>query len=58
MCLGGCPMANIWQNGLPLTKSQFSCTIEHIFLPKILTKMLENDKLIEIMCKNPAKSIE
>lgn len=53
ICLGGCPMANIWQNGLPLTKSQFTCIVEHIFLPKILTKMIENDKIINVMCEEP-----
>ncbi len=58
MCLGGCPMANIWQNGLPLTKSRFTCTVEHIFLPKILTKMLENDKIINVMCEDPIRIFE
>ncbi len=58
MCLGGCPMANIWQNGLPLSKSQFTCTVEHIFLPKILTKMIENDKIINVMCEDPTRIFE
>lgn len=58
ICLGGCPMANIWQNGLPLTKSQFTCIVEHIFLPKILTKMIENDKIINVMCEEPLISFE
>lgn len=53
ICLGGCPMANIWQNGLPLTKSIFTCTVEHIFLKKILTKMLDNPNIIKVMCENP-----
>lgn len=51
-------MANIWQNGLPLTKFQFTCIVEHIFLPKILTKMIENDKIINVICEEPLISFE
>lgn len=56
ICLGGCPMANIWQNGLPLTKSNFTCTIEHVLLPKLLSRMIEEEKIIKVICENPKKS--
>ena len=55
ICLGGCPMANIWQNGLPLTKSKFTCQVEHAFLPRLLLKLIENDKIINVIMENPEK---
>ena len=55
ICLGGCPMANIWQNGLPLTKSKFTCQVEHAFLPRLLLKIIENDKIINVIMENPER---
>ncbi len=52
ICLGGCPMANIWQNGLPLKKSAFTCTVEHTLLPKLLLKIIENKKIMNVIMEN------
>jgi uncharacterized protein len=52
ICIGGCPMANIWQSGLPLKKSNFTCKVEHAFLPTILLKIAENPKIMEILMEN------
>lgn len=55
ICLGGCPMANIWQNGFPLTKSDYTCTIERLFLPKLLSEMINNDKILNVIMEYPEK---
>ena len=52
ICLGGCPMANIWQSGLPLKKSAFTCTVEHTLLPKLLLKIIENKKIMNVIMEN------
>lgn len=53
ICLGGCPMANIWENGFPLTKSNYTCMLEKIFLPKILSKISQNENIIQVIMENP-----
>lgn len=55
ICLGGCPMANIWQGGFPIKKSNFTCTVEHVLIPKLLDKIIENDKIMNVIMENPQK---
>lgn len=55
ICLGGCPMANIWQGGLPIKKSNFTCVVEHTLIPKLLSKIIENDKIMKVVMENPTK---
>jgi uncharacterized protein len=52
ICLGGCPMANIWRNGLPLKKSAYTCSIEHALLPNLLLIMAENPIIMDIVMEN------
>lgn len=52
ICLGGCPMANIWRNGLPLKKSSYTCAIEHAFLPELLLMMAENPIIMDVVMEN------
>lgn len=52
ICLGGCPMANIWENGFPVRKSQYTCIIEHEFLPKLLLMILNNKRIMDVVMEN------
>lgn len=52
ICKGGCPMANIWQNGLPLKKSSFTCAVEKIFIPKLLSLMIIKPHVRQIVLEN------
>lgn len=52
ICLGGCPMANIWRNGLPLTKSSFTCILEHEFLPELLLSMANDPIIMNVVMEN------
>ena len=52
ICLGGCPMANIWRNGLPLTKSAFTCVLEHEFLPELLLSMANDPIIMNVVMEN------
>lgn len=52
ICLGGCPMANVWRNGLPLKKSTYTCAIEHALLPELLLMMAENPIIMKILMEN------
>jgi len=49
ICHGGCPMANIWRNGLPIRKSMFTCTVEHTLLPKLLLAIAEDPRIAKIV---------
>lgn len=49
ICHGGCPMANIWRNGLPLRKSMFTCVVEKTLLPKLLLLIALNPKVAEVI---------
>lgn len=53
ICLGGCPMSNIWKNGFPLRKSNFTCAVEHNLIPNLLLMMAENEAIFNIMMENP-----
>lgn len=55
ICLGGCPMANIWQGGLPIKKSNFTCVVEHTLIPKLLSKIIENERIMQVVMENPTK---
>ena len=55
-CLGGCPMANIWRNGLPLKKSEYTCTLEHSFLPNLLLKIAENPIIMEVVMEEASRT--
>ena len=52
LCLGGCPMANIWRNGLPLKKSAYTCSIEHEFLPKLLLMIAKEPIIMDVVMEN------
>lgn len=52
ICRGGCPMANIWQNGLPLRKSDFTCTIEKHFIPELLHLLIKKPKTRNVVLEN------
>lgn len=52
LCLGGCPMSNIWQNGFPLKKSRYTCIIEHSLLPTLLFNIATNSKIADIVLDN------
>lgn len=53
ICHGGCPMANIWENGIPIRKSAFTCTVEHELLPKLLLLIAENKSIANVVIENP-----
>lgn len=53
ICLGGCPMANIWQGGLPVKKSKYTCVIMHYFLPKIMLAISKNERILNILIEEP-----
>lgn len=53
ICLGGCPMANIWQGGFPLKKSKYTCLIMNQFLPKILLAISKDEKILDILIEDP-----
>ena len=57
ICHGGCPMANIWQNGFPLTRSKFTCIVQHALLPEILYLLATNDKIASIIMENVEKTL-
>lgn len=52
ICLGGCPMANIWRNGLPLKKSAYTCALEHALLPDLLLMMAKNPIIMNVVMEN------
>jgi uncharacterized protein len=52
LCHGGCPMANIWRGGLPLRKSMFTCTLEKVFLPKLLLMLAEDPRISGIVMED------
>lgn len=45
ICHGGCPMASIWKNGLPLRKSKFTCAVQHSFIPELLLLIAVDDRI-------------
>lgn len=49
ICQGGCPMAGLWEHGLPVRKSMYTCTFEHYFLPKLLLAMAENPDVVTVL---------
>ena len=49
ICQGGCPMSGVWEKGLPLRKSGYTCVVEHTFLPKLLLRMAEEPKIVEVV---------
>lgn len=49
ICKSGCPMANIWQGGLPIQKSSFTCAVEKTFLPKLLLAISKNPTIGDIV---------
>jgi len=57
ICLGGCPMSNIWENGIPIKKSKYTCELQHEFLPKLLFKIATNPKVMDVIMEN-AERIE
>ncbi|MBU1017138.1 radical SAM protein [Patescibacteria group bacterium] len=52
LCQGGCPMANIWQSGLPVRKSAFTCSVEHELLPKLLLMLAENPHIADVIMED------
>lgn len=52
ICLGGCPMSNIWENGLPLKKSPFTCVISKIIVPEILNRLIKNDYYSKVLIED------
>lgn len=54
LCLGGCPMSNIWQNGFPVRKSPYTCVIEHEFLPQLLWRIATNDQVAKTVLEREA----
>ena len=42
LCGGGCPMRNLQENGFPPKPSSYICQIEHLFLPKILSLIAQD----------------
>ncbi len=54
LCLGGCPMSNIWQNGFPVRKSKYTCAIEHAFLPELLLKIAVDKRVANVILERDA----
>ncbi len=54
ICQGGCPMANIWRSGFPLTKSSYTCTLEHKLIPTLLLEIVENPKVAKVIFNDNA----
>lgn len=52
ICLGGCPMSNIWYSGIPLRKSNFNCQIAKTLIPMILKKIIEDQRVTNILMEN------
>ena len=53
ICHGGCPMANIWENGIPIKKSSFTCKIEHELIPGLLLMIAERKDIAKIVIEEP-----
>ncbi len=49
ICLGGCPMANIWRSGFSYKKSRFTCIVEHILIPELLIEIAENPRIADVI---------
>jgi len=49
ICRGGCPMANIWESGLPIRKSQYTCAIEKILLPQLLLDIVTSPGVANVV---------
>ncbi|MFH1900608.1 MAG: radical SAM protein [Patescibacteria group bacterium] len=52
ICHGGCPMSNIWKGGLPIKKSNFTCIVEHTFLPNLLLMIAQDPNIAKIVTEN------
>lgn len=52
ICLGGCPMTNIWENGVPVKKSEYTCKLQHEFLPKLLYKIAVDPNFMNVIMEN------
>jgi len=52
LCQGGCPLAGVWEKGLPVRKSTYTCTLEHYFLPRLLLMMAENPDVAAVVANN------
>lgn len=49
ICQGGCPMTGLWEGGVPVGKSLYTCTFEHYFLPRLLLAMAENPDVVSVV---------
>lgn len=55
ICRGGCPMANLWESGLPIKKSNYTCAIEHRLLPKLLLDIVEVPGVADVVLDHETK---
>ena len=52
ICHGGCPMANIWQTGIPPTRSIFTCSVEKRIIPQLLLWIAINPNISKIVMED------